>query len=195
MRVIGGSAKGRRLRAVRGDTTRPITDRVKQSLFDILGGDVVGSDFLDLFAGTGSVGIEALSRGAECAVFVERSPAALQVIRHNLEKTQLTDKARVIRADVFSFLSRPPVEEAPFDFVYVAPPQYQDLWIDTLRALDAKDNQLLLDPSQVIVQIHPKEYIPLSLVSLTLVDQRDYGSTLLCFYEPLVTINKKPDAL
>lgn len=190
MRVISGSAKGRRLRAVPGDRTRPITDRVKQALFDILDGDVDGSRFLDLFAGTGSVGIEALSRGAEWAVFVERSVAAVRVIRHNLKTTQLADRARILRTDVFRLLSRPRVEETPFDFVYVAPPQYQGLWADTLLALDTETHPLLWDESLVVVQIHPKEYAPLSLTNLALTDQRDYGSTRLCFYEPFVPINK-----
>jgi len=187
MRVISGSAKGRRLRAVPGTRTRPITSRVKQALFDILGGDVVRAHFLDLFAGTGSVGIEALSRGADRAVFVERSSAAVRVIRHNLEATQLADRARIVRADVFAFLSRPRVEEAPFDFVYVAPPQYQGLWADTLLALDAENHPLLSDRSLVIVQIYPKEYTLLPLINLALTDQRNYGSTLLCFYEPLTS--------
>ena len=186
MRVISGQAKGRKLRAVPGKKTRPITDRVKQALFDILGGDVVGSHFLDLFAGTGSVGIEALSRGAKQAVFVERSVTAVRIIRRNLETTQLADQARIVKADVFAFLSHPRAEEAPFDFVYVAPPQYQGLWADTLRALDAESNPLLFAESLVIVQIHPKEHTPLPLTHLALTDQRNYGSTLLCFYEPLV---------
>ncbi len=190
MRIISGQAKGRKLRAVPGDKTRPITDRVKQALFDILGGDVAGARFLDLFAGTGSVGIEALSRGAERVVFVEQSAAAVQVIRQNLETTRLADRARIVRADVFAFLSRPPVDETLFDFVYVAPPQYRGLWANTLRALDAENNPLLLTESLVIVQIHPKEYIPLSLTGLALTDQRDYGSTLLCFYELTAFANR-----
>jgi 16S rRNA (guanine966-N2)-methyltransferase len=185
MRVISGQAKGRRLRAVPGDGTRPITDRVKQSLFDTLGHDVVGSHFLDLFAGTGSVGIEALSRGAARVVFVERSTRAVQVIRHNLQVTQLADRARIVRADVFAFLARPRAEDTPFDFVYVAPPQYRDLWTKTMLALDAESFPLLADESCIIVQIHPKEYSPLPLTNLELTEQRNYGSTLLCFYESL----------
>ncbi|TET51100.1 MAG: 16S rRNA (guanine(966)-N(2))-methyltransferase RsmD, partial [Anaerolineales bacterium] len=84
MRVISGSAKGRQLASVPGGTTRPITDRAKSALFDIFGGDVIGCRFLDLFAGTGQVGIEALSRGGEEVVFVEKAAAALRTIHHNL---------------------------------------------------------------------------------------------------------------
>ncbi len=190
MRVISGQAKGRKLYAVPGNKTRPITDRVKQALFDIVSGDVVGSRFLDLFAGTGGVGIEALSRGAEWAVFVERRAAAVRVIARNLEATRLADRARVVRADVLGFLAHPPADEAPFDLIYVAPPQYRGLWADTLRALDRAGHPLLLDDSLIIVQIHPKEYEPLPLTHLALADQRHYGSTWLCFYQSSITVNK-----
>ncbi|TFH40350.1 MAG: 16S rRNA (guanine(966)-N(2))-methyltransferase RsmD, partial [Lysobacterales bacterium] len=103
MRVITGMAKGRRLLAVPGDGTRPITDRVKESLFDILAGDVEGSVWLDLFAGTGGVGIEALSRGAEHVVFVDKMRKAVDVLRKNLEITQLADSARVHCTDAFRY--------------------------------------------------------------------------------------------
>ncbi|MFN2183770.1 MAG: RsmD family RNA methyltransferase, partial [Anaerolineae bacterium] len=101
MRVISGSAKGIQLQAVPGSGTRPISDRVKEAVFNILGEEIVGSRVLDLFAGTGSVGIEALSRDAELAVFVEKHPQAIATIRANLKRTKLEARARVVRADVF----------------------------------------------------------------------------------------------
>ncbi|MBC7261379.1 MAG: 16S rRNA (guanine(966)-N(2))-methyltransferase RsmD [Chloroflexi bacterium] len=179
MRVIGGEAKGRRLFSVPGQTTRPITDRVKEALFDILAGRVQGARFLDLFAGTGGVGIEALSRGAEEAVFVERDERALATLRRNLAITQLASRARVVRRDVFKFIAN--YEGKPFDIIYVAPPQYQGLWAKTLQELD--HSPLLAPGTLVIAQIHPKEYEPLELRQLALSDQRQYGSTLLCFYQ------------
>ena len=178
MRVISGEAKGRKLLPVPGQVTRPITDRVKESLFNILGRQVVNSLFLDLFAGTGSVGIEALSRGARRAVFIERNRQALKVIAENLKITGLADRAQVVSSDVFKFL-RGEFEEK-FDLVYVAPPQYKGLWARTLLALDGRE--LLADEGLIIVQIHPKEFTSLDLKSLQLADQRRYGSTLLCFY-------------
>ena len=180
MRVISGTAKGRKLKSVPGEGTRPVTDRVKESLFNILGADVRAARFLDLFAGTGGVGIEALSRGAAEAVFVEQGRAALETMRANLAITKLADHARVVRADVFSFLAGSP--DAPFDYIYIAPPQYKNLWAQTLRAIDANP-AWLSDDAQVIVQIHPREFKELPLEHLTLVDERKYGSTLLCFYE------------
>ncbi|MGQ9467157.1 MAG: 16S rRNA (guanine(966)-N(2))-methyltransferase RsmD [Anaerolineae bacterium] len=178
MRVVTGRAKGRRLKSVPGGETRPITDRAKSALFSILGDGVVGSRFLDLFAGTGQVGIEALSRGAAEAVFVERSPAALRTIRENLALTGLAGQARVVRADVFTFLRREP---EPFDYIYIAPPQYQGLWAATLQAIDEAPGWLAPD-GRAIVQIHPREYQGLLLRHLVLVDQRRYGSVMLCFY-------------
>ena len=187
MRVISGTAKGHRLRPVPGDSTRPITDRAKESLFNILGDFVAGARVLDLFAGTGAVGIEALSRGAAQAVFIDKSPAALQVIRANLEHTRLAERAIVLRADAFKYLAGP--ISAPFDLIYVAPPQYHGLWADALRALDARPAWLSAEPGQdsgvAVVQIHPREYEELPLRALVQYDQRKYGSTLLSFYELL----------
>lgn len=180
MRVISGVAKGRRLRPVPGDVTRPISDRVKEALFDILGDDVVGADMLDLFAGTGSVGIEALSRGARRAVFIEGHREAIATIQANLKLTGLAARAEVIRTDVFIYLANDPRQS--FHIIYIAPPQYQGLWARTLKLLDARPGWLAED-GVAIAQIHPKEYEPLALVNLDLVDQRRYGSTMLCFYE------------
>jgi 16S rRNA (guanine(966)-N(2))-methyltransferase RsmD len=181
MRVIAGKAKGIRLQGVPGTGTRPITDRVKEAVFNILGMEIVGSHVLDLFAGTGSVGIEALSRGAARAVFVDKQSRAIATIRANLRRTNLQANAQVVQADAFKFLTGPP---EPFDLIYVAPPQYQGLWSKTLLALEASPGWL--DPAGVaIVQIFPKELEALELLGLELTDQRKYGSTLLCFYEPI----------
>lgn len=179
MRVIAGEAKGRRLLSVAGGGTRPITARVKGALFSILGSDVQGSRFLDLFAGTGSVGIEALSRGADYAVFVERSRKAQAILWKNLENTQLAERAEVVHGDAFRFISGAPAG-AQVDYVYVAPPQYRVLWAKALLALDAKG--LVAPDGLVIVQIHPKEAAEVAGCSLALVEERHYGSTLLQFY-------------
>ncbi|RLC66650.1 MAG: 16S rRNA (guanine(966)-N(2))-methyltransferase RsmD [Chloroflexi bacterium] len=181
MRVITGKAKGHRLKSVPGSGTRPITDRAKSALFSIIGNDVVGCRFLDLFAGTGQVGIEALSRGAEEAVFVERAGRALRTIHENLAHTRLEEGARVVRADVFDFLASAVGAEEAFDYIYVAPPQYHGLWVKTLEALDANPGWLT-KYGWAIAQIHPQEYEELALDHLSLFDQRVYGSVMLCFY-------------
>ena len=113
MRVIAGRAKGRRLLPVPGEGTRPITDRAKEALFSILGADVIYARVLDLFAGTGGVGIEALSRGARHVTFVEKAGQAVDILRQNLKATRLEAGAQVERADVFRYLEQTPRE--PFD--------------------------------------------------------------------------------
>jgi 16S rRNA (guanine966-N2)-methyltransferase len=181
VRVIAGKAKGRRLKSVPGKGTRPITDRAKSALFSIIGNDIIGCRFLDLFAGTGQVGIEALSRGSTQAVFVERARLALRTIRENLAHTRLEDGARVVRADVFDFLAPAGRPVQAFEYIYVAPPQYQGLWVRTLRVLDASPDWLA-DDGWAIAQIHPREYEELVLQRLALFDQRVYGGVMLCFY-------------
>jgi 16S rRNA (guanine966-N2)-methyltransferase len=178
MRVIAGVAKGIHLQAVPGTTTRPISDRVKEAVFDILGESVIGAHVLDLFAGTGSVGIEALSRGATEVVFVDSEPRATLTIRANLRAARLEGRGQVVRSDVFRYLSGAP---RPFDLVYVAPPQYAGLWRKTLLALDTCP--LWHGPDgEVIIQVFPKEFEPVQLQILQLTSQRKYGSTLLCFF-------------
>jgi 16S rRNA (guanine966-N2)-methyltransferase len=178
VRVISGEAKARRLYSVPGEGTRPITDRVKTSLFNILAPRVEDARFLDLFAGTGGVGIEALSCGARDTVFVERGERAVLTIRRNLVVTAFADRAQVVRKDVFKFIAG--YQGPPFDIIYVAPPQYQGLWSRALLALDT--SSLLAPGGLAVAQIHPKEYEQLALTRLVLSDQRRYGSTLLCFY-------------
>ena len=179
LRVISGTAKGRKLRPVPGETTRPVTDRVKEALFDILAGDVQGSSWWDLFAGTGAVGIEALSRGAAFARFVDLKWAAVKTIRGNLENTRLGEHTEVLHGDALAMLAAPAGRQ--FDYVYIAPPQYQGLWSRALLALEANPDWLSED-AWVIVQMHPKEYQSLPLQKVEEFDQRKYGSTRLVFY-------------
>lgn len=180
IRIIAGLAKGRRLQMVPGSGTRPISDRAKQALFNVLGDFVAGTAVLDLFAGTGSVGIEALSRGAQAATFVERDRLAVETVQANLKATGLAHQARVVRSDVFIFLRNEP--RAGFDYVHVAPPQYHGLWEETLKLLDTRP--AWVNPDGIVVaQIDPLEFKPLPLEHLQLYDERRYGNTLLCFYE------------
>jgi 16S rRNA (guanine966-N2)-methyltransferase len=181
LHVISGKAKGRRLKDVPGDTTRPITDMVKQALFNIIGGDVLDSTWWDLFGGTGAVGIEAISRGAAFVRFSELNRLPIDTIKANLEMTQFTGQAEIRRGDAFSMLAVVP--DRIFEYIYIAPPQYQEMWSKALLALDANPGWLNPEGAWVIVQIHPREYKQLELSALEEFDQRKYGSTLLVFYE------------
>ena len=179
MRVISGTAKGRNLQAVPGDSTRPITDRVKEALFNIFGADIVAARFLDLFGGTGGVGIEALSRGAAHAVFIEKNRKAQETIKANLLLTQLSDRAEIVRGDAFAYLQGVP---QPFHYIYIAPPQYHRLWVDALALIDERPGWLAED-GEIIVQLHPREYEAVPLEHFDEIAQRKYSSTVLVFYE------------
>ncbi len=179
MRVIAGSARGRRLKAVRGDTTRPITDRAKEALFSILGEWISDARVLDLFAGTGAVGIEALSRGAAWCDFVDLAPTAVETVRENLEHTGLSAHAAVKRRDAFKLLGTPPAEA--YDLIYIAPPQYRGWWLDALRGVDRTAGWIAPD-GLAIVQIGPREDVPVELERLREIDRRKYGGVRLIFY-------------
>lgn len=180
LRVIAGLAKGRRLHMVPGVSTRPIIDRVKESLFNILGPEISGSNFLDLFAGTGSVGIEALSRGAAFVRFLDLNKNAFNTIKKNLEITDFLNKSEVIQVDAYKHISRKP--DIHFDYVYVAPPQYKGMWEKSLDYIDKQPDWLVSD-GWVVVQIDPKEYQKLEMKNFSEFDQRKYGNTLLVFFE------------
>ena len=165
---------------VPGTGTRPISDRAKESLFNLLGADIISAEVLDLFAGTGSVGIEALSRGASRAIFVERDRQAVNTIQSNLKTVGFAERGRVLRADVFIYLRNQP--KTGFDFIHVAPPQYHNLWAEAVAAIDARPDWVNPD-GVVVAQIDPRELKELPLTTLQLVDQRTYGTTLLAFYE------------
>jgi 16S rRNA (guanine966-N2)-methyltransferase len=181
MRVIAGSAKGRTLASVPGDSTRPITDRTKAALFSILTSAemVEGKRYLDLFGGTGAVGIEALSRDASEAVFCERDRKALETLRRNLQDTGLADRGKVVPGDAFAYLARPDLQ--PFDVIYIAPPQYKGMWLKALQGVDGRP-EILAPDGLVIVQIFPKEWSDVPLLHLVQTDRRQHGSTALHFF-------------
>jgi 16S rRNA (guanine966-N2)-methyltransferase len=180
LRVISGTAKGRKLKDVPGDTTRPVTDMVKEALFNILAGDVLDTAWWDLFGGTGAIGIEALSRGAAFVRFSELNRLPIETIQANLETTGFTAQAEIRRGDAFAMLAAIP--NRTFDYIYIAPPQYKEMWSKALTLLDANPGWLGEEP-EIIAQIHPREYQKLELKNLVEFEERKYGSTLLVFYE------------
>ena len=188
MRVISGKAKGARLRALSSKRTRPILDRVKESLFNILGDFIVDSVVLDLFAGTGSLGIEALSRGAKRCLFVDNDLHAVQVIKKNLQDTRFLEKALVLKKNVFALSAFLTDESMKFDLILVAPPY-------KLIDLDSKDRekifslldecvsgQILNERGIVVLQHHKKQIVSQeNFKQLKVVDGRRYGNTQLTF--------------
>ncbi|KAA0275689.1 MAG: 16S rRNA (guanine(966)-N(2))-methyltransferase RsmD [Chloroflexi bacterium] len=180
LRVIAGIAKGRKLKSVPGDTTRPVMDRVKEALFNILAGDVINSNWWDLFAGTGAIGIEALSRGASFVRFTDLNRAPIETIKENVEHCKFADKAEVKRGDAFTMLAGR--ADRQFEYIYIAPPQYQGMWVEALKRLDDHLEWLSGDGT-AIVQIDPSEYEEPELSHLVEGEQRKYGQTLLVFYD------------
>jgi 16S rRNA (guanine(966)-N(2))-methyltransferase RsmD len=178
-RIIAGKFRGLRLHPVPGLVTRPITDRVKEALFNIIGSDINGASFLDIFGGTGSVGMEAISRGADYVVFIEKNNSAYQILQKNVSMTKDPDKYKQYHGDAFTIIEKG--LNHSFDYAFVAPPQYKGMWKKMLLLLDA-NTPLLTKNAWVIVQIDPNEYEKITLSKLQEFDQRDYGSTRLVFY-------------
>lgn len=178
MRIIAGKARGRKLLSVPGDSTRPIMDRVKTALFNILQPSLDGAAFLDLYAGTGAVGIEALSRGADSAVFIDISRKAWTTIKSNLENSELSENTEVRNTDVFSYVRNC---SKSFNIIYCDPPQFKNLWIETIQTL-AERPDILKEQGLIVIKIHPKEYEKLELSTLTESDRRKYGNSELIFY-------------
>ena len=182
MRIITGSARGCRLKTPKGtEVTRPTADRVKESLFNILGQMVAGRKVLDIFAGTGNLGLEALSRGAESAVFVDKATAKL--ITENLQLTRLQEKGIVRSGDVFAELSRQAAGKAEFSLIFCDPPYHKGLWQQALRQIDAADG-LMAENGILVVEHGAEENEIPELSRLQLVHNRRYGhTTQLSFFQ------------
>ncbi len=181
MRVIGGHDRGRRLRAPRGARTRPTADRVRVTLFDVLGPAIADAHVLDLFAGTGAVGIEALSRGAARVVLVEREPSALRALRANLAALDAPRAAaRVMAGDVLRVLGDLGAQEGPFDLVFLDPPYATTLAARTLEALAAAG--VCRDGTEVVVQHSTRTELPPIPGLVAHRRPRRFGDTALTFF-------------
>jgi len=178
IRIIAGEAKGRKLKSLPPEKTRPLLARIKKSLFDIIGAKIKGCVFLDLYAGTGSVGIEALSRGAKEVVFIEKESQAVKVIKENLRGLNLSRnfKARLIQHDIRSGLPR----DTRFDFIFVAPPYKLKLITPTLRVIG--EANILASNGWIICQHHFREKLPEEYFPFELFREKKYGDTILSFY-------------
>jgi 16S rRNA (guanine(966)-N(2))-methyltransferase RsmD len=178
MRIISGSLKGGTVRAPRGTAVRPTSDKVREALFDILQERIAGASFLDLFAGVGAVGIEALSRGAERVSFVEKKPTPLRFLEENIAALRLSDRASIYRVDVLAFLSRP--QGGPYDIVFADPPYGSDILRKALPRVAASD--IITPETWVIVEHHHKLDIEEPTDDFRLFRRRRYGETVLSFF-------------
>lgn len=182
MRVIAGSLRGRALITPPGMRTRPTTARVRRSLFDMLAPVLPGAACLDLFAGSGALGIEALSRGAGGCWFVERDRQALRVLEANLERLGLKERSRVVAGDVLQVLGRVLVAHGrPFDLVLADPPYGQDLAGRILEM--AGSLRLVGRGGYFVIQHGSREELPERVPNLALFRCSDFGETLVSVYE------------
>ncbi len=189
MRVIGGTAKSTPLASLKGARVRPTLDRVRESLFNQIAGEIADARFLDLFAGSGAIGIEALSRGAEEVVFVELNSKAQAVVYQNLAKCRFLDSENVekksknwilLKSNALHALKVLAERHHQFDLVYVDPPYADDLYEETLTALAR--SHLLAESAQVIAEHHHKTTLQENYDRLTLTKTRKTGDTCLSFY-------------
>ena len=175
MRVITGTARGRKLTTPGGQDVRPTTDQVKESVFSVIQFSIEGRTFLDAFAGSGQMGIEALSRGAEKAVFVDRDPKALQAVRQNLAVTKLTEKADVMATDTLSFLER---TRQRFDIAFLDPPYQTGILQRALEKLPA-----VMNDSGIILCEHPaEEVLPEMIGDFAVKKHYRYGKIMITVY-------------
>ncbi len=181
MRVVGGNAKGRTLKAPKGWTVRPTAARVKESLFNILPRDLSGLRLLDLFAGTGNVTIEALSRGAEGAVLVDASPQSGRAIRENLRRLGLGDRAHVLIMPTERALRHMARKGESFDLIFVDPPYGQRLVERTLKII--AQGSILNDAGVLVVEHGLRDEIAERIGKLVMRDRRRYGDSMLSFFE------------
>ncbi|HAX61927.1 MAG TPA: 16S rRNA (guanine(966)-N(2))-methyltransferase RsmD [Elusimicrobia bacterium] len=177
LKIIAGKFRGRNLETLPGFQTRPLLSRTKKSLFDILTPKIVNSIFLDLFAGFGSVGIEALSRGAKKVTFVESDGNCIKVIEDNLVKLGILEDAEIVQRDA----SQPDLLEGKFDIIFIGPP-YQ---MKMLAVIIGKSENLLSKNGIIIGQHHKKEILPEKTGGLSLYRQEKYGDMRLSFYKTL----------
>lgn len=180
LRVIAGSAKGHKLKTLEGRLTRPTSDRIKESLFNILSGVIEGACFLDLYAGTGSIGIEALSRGAKSATFVDENPQCIKIIRDNLEHTKLTEKANVLKSSVTAALRLIATQGNMFDIIFIDPPYGKGIPDVVVAEIDKLE--LLKTEGIVIVEKADRDNITQQQGGLFVKDTRSYGDTQLVFF-------------
>ncbi len=181
MRIVAGQLGGRRLRAPAGAATRPTSERVREALFNILGPPPEDTHVLDLFAGSGALGLEALSRGAASATFADTARAALIALRANIAELGVGDRARVVAGDALAVVAAPP--PAPWRWVFIDPPYRSDLAARALERLGAEPGSLAA--GAVVIVEYDRRNPPLERHgSLLRTDLRRYGDTHLAFYRP-----------
>lgn len=181
MRVISGKARGLKLDTPKNQDVRPTTDRVKESLFNIINSYIIDSNILDLFAGTGSLGIECLSRGAKNCVFVDKSKDSINIVKSNVKKARVENESTILNVDFKDALKRLSTQNQKFDVIFMDPPYYENMFIECLKIIDKFD---LLDENGIIVVEHDtKDLFEDKIGRFNKSREKKYGNTTLTFYK------------
>jgi len=181
LRVIGGTLRGRRLSPIKGKAIRPTADRLRESIFNIIARWVPNAVVLDLFAGTGAYGIEALSRAARCAVFIDNSRSAISIISRNLNMCRLETRSHIICWDISADLNCLNISDSRFDLAFMDPPYNKNFVGYSLKHL--QNHPILAPGGHLVVEHSPLEPLPSDLNKFVLQDQRRYGKSLVSILE------------
>lgn len=178
MRVISGSAKGLNLKTIEGNSTRPTRDMVKEALFSILMNQIQNSSFLDLFSGSGAIGIEALSRGAKFCMFIDLNPACIKVIKENIEKAKFNDFSEVYNTDYKKAINK--LKEESFDIIYIDPPYNKEMSVDAIRLISEKN--ILTKDGIIVLETDTNELVPDSIGIYEKFNYKRYGRNILSLF-------------
>ncbi len=181
LRVITGKAKGHKLNTPKGLKTRPTADRVKESIFNILGHINDDSLVLDLFSGSGNIGIEFLSRGAKESYFIDKDTVSIKCIKQNLNNTKLLNQASVYKQNVNKAMNILGNRDIKFNYIFMDPPYNKNLVIPTLQKIH--ENQLLFDTGIIIIEHESTSSFPDCFFTYSKIDMRKYGDTAITFYK------------
>lgn len=181
MRIIAGQMRGRQLKTVEGMQTRPTSDKVKGAIFNVLGDKVLDARVLDLFAGTGNLAIEALSRGSQAAVLVEKSRDAHQVIQKNIEQLGVSHKVKLILLDAFKYITRYPDEV--FDLIFLDPPYREGLVLKVISTL--KENSYLASDGVIIAETAKDEKLDGDIYPFEIRKTGEYGDTKVWYLQKM----------
>ncbi len=181
MRVISGKVRGLKLNAPKNDDVRPTTDRVKETLFNMINSYIMDSDILDLFAGTGSLGIECLSRGANKCVFVDSSKESINIVKSNIKKARVENESTVLNIDFKGAIKSLSLKNQQFDVIFMDPPYYKNMFSDALNAVDS--NNLLKEDGIIVVEHDTADEFPEEIGRLYKTKDKKMGNTTMTFYK------------
>lgn len=181
MRVISGKVRGLKLNTPKNEDVRPTTDRVKESLFNMINPYIMESSVLDLFAGTGSLGIECLSRGASKCVFVDISKESISIVKSNIKKARVENESIVLNLDFKDAVGKLKVQGNKFDVIFMDPPYYKNMFIDALQKID--NANLLNEDGIIIIEHDSKDVFPENIGGLEKTRDKKYGNTTITFYK------------